>query len=130
MKISGTFKVKMQPLEAAFTGQDGITVARMSLDKIYAGKLSAHSQGEMFSAVTQTQGSAGYVALEQVTGSLSGKQGSFVLQHSGIMNQGDASLTLQVIPDSGSGELKGLIGNMVIRIEDGVHCYDFKYEIG
>jgi len=130
MKISGIFKIQMHPQGATFKGKDGIAIARMSLEKNFAGELKAHSLGEMLSAVTSTTGSAGYVAIEQVTGTLSGQAGSFVLQHSGIMNQGDAQLTLEVVPDSGSGELKGLRGSMAIRIEDGVHYYDFKYELG
>ena len=121
--------MQMHPQATTFEGQAGVAIARMSLDKTYVGKLSASSQGEMLSAVTTTAGSAGYVAIEQVTGTLSGKSGSFVLQHAGIMNQGDAQLTLVVVPDSGSGELKGLSGHMAIRIEDGVHYYDFEYEL-
>lgn len=130
MKISGKFTVKMQPHEASFEGLKGIKFARMALDKTFEGDLSAQSVGEMLSAVTETQGSAGYVAIEQVTGTLSGKLGSFVLQHYGIMNQGDAHLTLSVVPDSGSGELKGISGSMAIRIEEGQHFYDFDYELG
>ena len=130
MKITGKFKVNMHPQGSTFAGKDGIAIARMSLDKTFIGELSAHSQGEMLSAVTTTTGSAGYVAIEQVTGSLSGKNGSFVLQHSGIMNQGDGQLTLLVVPESGSGELKGLNGQMAIRIEEGQHYYDFEYELG
>jgi len=130
MKITGKFKVKMQPLKVAFSGKDGIKVARMYLDKTFEGELSALSQGEMYSAVTNTPGSAGYVAIEQVIGKLAGKSGSFLLQHYGIMNQGDAQLKLEVVPDSGSNELKGLKGSMAIRIEDGQHFYDFEYELG
>ncbi len=127
MKISGKFTVQMHPIGTTFEGKEGIAIARMSLDKAYEGELSANSQGEMLSAVTTTAGSAGYVAIEQVTGTLSGQSGSFVLQHAGIMNQGEAQLTLVVVPDSGSGELKGLSGHMDIRIEGGVHYYDFEY---
>ena len=129
MKISGKFQVQMQPQAASFAGKEDINVGRFALDKNYQGELTAHSQGEMLSAMTAIKGSAGYVAIEQVTGSLSGKQGSFVLQHSGIMNQGDAQLTLVVVPDSGSGELKGLSGSMAVRIEAGQHYYDFEYEL-
>ena len=129
MKITGQFKVQMQPQEPAFLGKDEINVGRFALDKIYTGELSAQSQGEMLSAMTAVKGSAGYVAIEQVIGTLSGKQGSFVLQHSGIMYQGNTQLTLVVVPDSGSGELNGLSGSMAIRIEDGQHYYDFDYEI-
>ncbi len=130
MKISGTFEVKMQAEELSLTAKDDIQLARMSLDKTFAGELSAHSLGEMISAVSPTPGSAAYVAIEQVSGSLSGRTGSFVLQHYGVMNRGDSHLTLTVVPDSGTGELIGLSGSMDIRIEDGQHYYDFDYVLG
>lgn len=129
MKASGEFQVKMQPMDAYAKGSDGINIGRMSIDKTFSGDLAATSQGEMLSAMTTVKGSAGYVAIEQVSGSLSGKQGSFVLQHFGTMNQGKDRLVLEVISDSGSGELKGLSGKMLIKIENGKHFYEFDYEI-
>ncbi len=129
MKISGKFEVKMQPEQLSMTAKDGIQMARLSLNKSFNGKLSAQSMGEMISAVSTTPGSAGYVAIEQVTGTLSGKTGSFVLQHYGVMNRGDSHLTLTVVPDTGTGELIGLTGSMDIRIEDGQHYYDFEYAL-
>ena len=83
----------------------------------------------MLSAMTPVQGSAGYVAIEQVIGELEGKKGSFVLQHFGTMDKGQDSLTLTVISDSGTDELEGLAGSMKIRIENGVHYYDFQYTL-
>ena len=101
----------------------------MSIDKIFYGELDASSKGEMLSAMTSTKGSAGYVAIEQVIGSLSGKQGSFVLQHFGTMYKGKDRLILEVVPDSGSGELSGLVGEMTIKIEEREHYYEFEYEL-
>jgi hypothetical protein len=129
MKISGIFKVNMQPQAFSCEGKDNIQLSRFALDKTYEGDLAANSQGEMLSAMTAVQGSAGYVAIEQVNGTLNGKQGSFVLQHYGTMSQGDSYLKLEVVPDSGSGDLKGLSGTMNIRIENGQHYYDFDYEL-
>ena len=129
MKISGKFTVKMEPQQQSITGQNGIQLARFILDKTYEGELLATSQGEMLSAMTAVQGSAAYVAIEQVTGTLNGKQGSFVLQHYGTMSQGNSYLKLEVVPDSGSDELTGLSGTMNIRIEGGQHYYDFEYEL-
>ena len=129
MKISGTFDVKLEPLAAATTGENGITFGRMSIDKAYQGPLEARARGEMLTVMTQVKGSAGYVAAEQVTGTLSGKQGSFVLQHYGNMKGGGEFLMLQVVPDSATGELVGLTGKMDIRIEDGRHIYDFDYDL-
>jgi len=125
--ISGEFTVALAPIEGYAKGQQGINLGRMSIDKTFKGDLNATSQGEMLSAMTPTQGSAGYVAIEQVIGTLGGKQGSFVLQHFGTMNKGQDSLILKVVPDSGTGELEGLTGSMKIRIEQGVHYYDFEY---
>lgn len=129
MKVSGEFEVKLQPMDFYAKGTDGINLGRMSIDKTFSGALEAISTGEMLSAMTTTKGSAGYVAIEQVVGSLSGKKGSFVLQHFGSMNRGNASLVLEVVPDSGSGELTGLSGKMLIKIENGKHLYEFEYEL-
>lgn len=123
-RASGTFEVKMAPLT---TGDD--TPGRMSLDKQFHGALEATGKGEMLTAMTAVQGSAGYVAIERVTGKLDGRNGTFVLQHSGIMNRGEPSLTITVVPDSGTGELAGLAGKMTINIADGKHSYDFEYTL-
>ncbi len=130
MKISGTFEVNLQPLESTVNGENGVNFARMSIDKTFRGELDATSKGEMLSAMTPVEGSAGYVALEQVVGTLSGKTGSFVLQHFGTMSQGQSRLILEVVPNSGTGDLAGLAGKMSIDIADGQHTYKFEYEIG
>ena len=129
MKISGTFDVRLEPMDAALDGADGVNFARMSIDKTFHGDLEARSRGEMLTAMTSVRGSAGYVAIEQVDGSLRGKRGSFVLQHFGVMSGGDSRLTLEVVPDSGAGDLTGLAGTMVIEIENGEHFYVFEYEL-
>ncbi|MFC1777019.1 DUF3224 domain-containing protein [Pseudomonadota bacterium] len=129
MKISGKFDVNLNPLDFYTPGHNGIKLGRMSIDKTFYGELEASSKGEMLSAMTPVQGSAAYVAIEQVTGSLSGKQGSFVLQHFGTMDKGQDRLILEVVPDSGSGDLSGLAGVMAIKIEDGQHYYEFEYEL-
>jgi len=81
------------------------------------------------SAVTSVKGSAGYVAIDHVTGELDGRKGSFVLQHSGAMNRGAQVLSIMVVPDSGTGELAGLSGTLSINIVDGLHFYDFIYSL-
>jgi len=127
-QASGAFNVKMAPLWTE-EHTDGTKLARLSLDKEFLGDLAATSKGEMLSAVTSVKGSAGYVAIERVTGALHGRSGSFVLQHSGVMNRGAAHLSLDVVPDSASGELTGLAGAMQIIIADGKHSYDFSYTL-
>lgn len=129
MKISGNFDVNLNPLDFYAQGKNGIKLGRMSIDKSFHGELEATSQGEMLSAITAVEGSAGYVAIEQVEGTLSGRKGSFVLQHFGTMQKGKDRLVLEVVPDSGTGELSGLIGSMSIHIEDGQHFYKFEYEL-
>ena len=128
MKVSGKFEVKLQPLESYAKGENGITLGRMSIDKTFEGPLSASSKGEMLSVMTATKGSAGYAAIEQVSGTLSGKKGSFVFQHNAIMAKGKSSLHIEVVPDSGTEELTGISGEMSIRIENGQHYYDFEYQ--
>jgi len=123
--ISGSFDVKLSPQAA--TGNEEPAIGRMLIDKIFHGDLDAVSRGQMLAHMTSVKGSAGYVAMEKVTGSLQGRKGSFVLQHSGTMNRGDASLILNVVPDSGTDELEGLTGSMTITITDGEHFYGFDY---
>ena len=129
MKASGEFEVSLKPLEAYAQGDDGISLGRMSIDKTFSGDLEATSAGEMLSARTTTEGSAGYVAIEQVRGTLAGKAGSFVLQHFGTMNRGKSRLVLEVVADSGAGQLAGLSGIMTIDIVDGKHLYEFDYDL-
>jgi hypothetical protein len=102
----------------------------MSLEKRYRGDLDAEGLGVMLSAGTDVAGSAGYVAIERVTGILGGRSGGFVFQHTGTMNRGDPSLSITVVPDSGTGELAGLSGRLGIDIrEGGAHFYDFDYSL-
>lgn len=124
---SGAFDVKMNP-QPAIEGDDS-NLGRMSLDKQFHGDLEATSKGQMLAAMTEVQGSAGYVALERVTGTLHGRKGTFVLQHFGIMDRGEPQLTITVVPDSGTGQLAGLSGKMAINIAEGKHSYDFEYTL-
>jgi hypothetical protein len=121
---SGTFDVKVmpQPVEDKDVG-----IGRMSIDKQFHGDLEAVSKGEMLSASGNVKGSAGYVAIERVSGSLQGRKGSFVLQHNGIMNRGTPQLNISVVPDSGTDQLAGLTGMMTIKIDEGKHSYEFDY---
>lgn len=127
MKATGEFEVKMNQIENYASGKNGIKLGRISIDKTFTGDLDAISKGEMLNIMTSAQGSADYVALKQVEGKWTGKQGSFVLQHYGIMHGGDNYLKLEVIPDSGTGELKGISGKMAIIVKEGKHCYKFEY---
>jgi hypothetical protein len=99
----------------------------MSLDKQFQGDLEGTSKGQMLAVGTDVKGSAGYVAIERVTGALHGRSGTFALQHSGTMTRGAPQLDISVVPDSGTGELVGLAGKMSINIVEGKHFYDFDY---
>ena len=101
----------------------------MTLDKTYHGELEAKSVGRMLTAMTEVKGSAAYVAVERVTGKLQGDEGSFMLHHTGTMSDGTQNLSIQVVPNSGTGALTGLKGEMEIEIKDGKHFYRFKYEL-
>jgi hypothetical protein len=127
-RVSGTFEVTMdrQPIHAA---GESSGIGRMSLAKRYHGALEATGVGEMLAAGTATPGSAGYVAIEQVDGTLDGRRGRFHLQHTGTMDRGTPSLTITVVPDSGTDALVGLSGRLTVRIESGAHEYDFDYRL-
>lgn len=129
MQATGTFDVDLQPLDAFATGSEAVNLARMSNEKTFHGDLEATSRGELLTATPGVEGSAGYVAIEQVAGTLHGKRGTFVLQHYGLMGRGENRLTVEVVPDSGTGELEGLSGRLSIRIEDGEHFYELEYEL-
>jgi len=124
----GEFTVQLQPL--AFEGAPPeARLGRMTIDKQITGDLVATTRGQMLSAMTAVTGSAGYVAIEQVTGTLLGRSGSFVLQHHGLMDRGTPSLTITVVPDSGTGDLSGLRGEFKIQITGGKHLYEFAYSL-
>ena len=128
MRAIGTFEVVMQPLSEPDT-VPGAALGRMSLDKQFDGDLLAVGKGEMLTALTGVEGSAGYVAIERVTGTLHGRQGSFVFQHAGIMSRGDQHLSISVVPDSGTEQLIGISGVFSLTIVDGKHGYVFDYSL-
>jgi Protein of unknown function (DUF3224) len=125
---AGTFDVKVEAQGEADKGE-GSTLGRYSLDKQYHGDLEGTSKGTMLTAGTEVKGSAGYVAIERVAGSLQGRSGSFALQHSATMTRGEPQLSITVVPDSGSGQLVGLTGKMNIIIAAGKHSYEFEYNL-
>ena len=123
-RATGTFEVKMSPQEA------DMSVGRMTIDKQFQGDLVGTSKGQMLMASSESvKNSAGYVAIEKVTGALNGRRGSFYLQHNGVMTRGAGELTITVIPDSGTDELVGLRGKMNIIIAEGQHAYEFEYTL-
>ncbi len=126
---TGPFEVKITPQTLADAPADS-GLGRMALSKQFHGELEATSLGEMLTAMSTVQGSGAYVAVERVTGKLGGRSGSFMLQHTGVMNRGVPQLTITIVPDSGTDELTGLSGKLDIRIEPGgKHFYDLDYEL-
>ena len=127
-RATGPFDVKLVP--RTFEGApDGASLGRFTIEKQFAGDLEGTSRGQMLSAGTDVTGSAGYVAIEHVTGTLHDRSGTFALQHSGTMTRGTPSLSITVVPDSGTGQLGGLAGTMTIVIADGKHTYEFDYTL-
>ena len=122
-RATGDFQVNLAPQETA------APLGRLSIDKTFSGDLQGTSKGEMLAFRSAVEGSAGYVAMEQVTGTLAGRTGTFVLMHMGTMDRGAQGLTITVVPDSGTGGLEGLTGRMKIIIEGGAHAYEFDYTL-
>jgi hypothetical protein len=127
-RIEGTFTITATP-EPPFETSDEVVLGRTTFEKVFVGPLDATSTVWMTYARTPTKGSAGDVAIERVVGSLDGRAGSFILQHSGVMDRGTTSLSLAVVPDSATAQLVGLRGRMEIQVTDGVHHYVFEYEL-
>jgi hypothetical protein len=127
-QVTGPFDVTMTP-QSGDASAGGDTIGRMLLSKEYHGSLDATGKGQMLATRNLAVESGGYVALEWVVGKLDGRSGSFVLQHSGVMNRGARALTLNVVPDSGTGELVGIAGSMEIIIAEGKHSYRFAYTL-
>jgi hypothetical protein len=123
---SGTFKVKLVPQDDK---SEDATLGRMTIDKQFHGDIEGLSRGQMLTALTSVEGSAGYVAIERVSGTLHGRSGSFTLQHSSLMKRGEPQQNIIVVPDSGTGQLAGLAGKMVIKIANGEHSYNFEYTL-
>jgi hypothetical protein len=123
---SGTFEVKLVPQD----DKNGNTaLGRMTIDKQFYGDLDGTSKGQMLTGMTEVKGSAGYVAIEKVSGTLKGRTGTFILQHTGTMNRGVPQLTITVVPDSGTGQLTGITGNFKVIIAEGKHSYQFEYTL-
>jgi hypothetical protein len=125
---TGPFDVKLAPLDPAFKTEDN-SIGRMSIDKQFHVDLDATSKGEMLYAGT-SKTSGGYVAIERVSGTLQGRQGTFVLQHNATMTNGAPQLNVIVVPGTGTGQLAGLSGTMnIIIASGGAHSYDFAYTL-
>jgi Protein of unknown function (DUF3224) len=123
---TGTFEVKLTP--QGHKSEDK-SLGRMAIEKQWSGEMEGTSSGQMLTGGDVKTGSAGYVAIEKFSGTLKGRNGSFILQHSATMTKGKGDLTIVVVPDSGTDELKGISGKLTIRIENGKHFYDFEYAI-
>ena len=125
---TGTFDVKLNPLPTS-DSTEGTPLGRFSLEKVWHGDLEGTSRGEMLTGGTGVKGSAGYVAIERVSATLGGRHGTFILQHSGTMTRGAPKLLITVVPDSGTDELTGITGTLMITIADGKHSYDYEYTL-
>jgi hypothetical protein len=125
---TGTFDVKLVALPVENIADDAL-IHRRSIDKTFHGALTGTSQGQMLSSGTTTEGSAVYVAVERVTGTLDGRAGTFALYHTGVMERGAPALSVTIVPDSGTGELAGIKGTLSIDPMDKRHYYTLHYEL-
>jgi hypothetical protein len=123
---AGIFEVKITPQAS---GSEDASLGRMTIDKQFHGDLEGVSKGQMLTAGTSVKGSAGYVAIEKVSGTVNGRNGTFILQHTATMTRGVPQLSIIVVPDSGTGQLIGLSGRMNINMSEGKHSYDFEYTV-
>jgi hypothetical protein len=128
MIAKGPFEVKMQA-EPPYDAVEGVTLGRASFDKRFSGPLEGTGTVQMLAARTPVEGSAGYVAIERIQGSLDGRRGTFVVLHKGLMTRGTPSLAITIVPDSGTGELAGIAGRMSIEITAGKHFYELDYTL-
>jgi len=127
IRVTGPFDVKVTPQDDK---SDDPLLGRMTLDKQYHGDLEGTGKGQMLTAGTSVKGSGAYVAIEKFTGTLKGRSGTFVLKHMGTMTQNVPQLSVSIVPDSGTGELKGIAGKMTINIAPGgKHSYDLEYKL-
>ena len=129
-RATGPFDVKVTPQKPDTQIARAANLGRLTIDKRFHGDLEGISKGEMLATQTEVPGSAGYVALERITGTLKGRAGGFVLQHSATMTRGTPVSSITVVPDSGTGELRGLSGKMTITVaSDGAHSYEFEFNL-
>ena len=129
LHAAGPFDVRLTP-QSPTAAAESAGISRMTLVKQFHGDLEAESTGEMLAFRDPGGASGGYVALETVRGTLGGRRGSFVLQHSSTMTRGEPAQSVTVVPESGTGALAGLAGRMVIDIgADGAHAYRFDYTV-
>jgi Protein of unknown function (DUF3224) len=128
-KAVGTFEVSIKPVGSTEAAASGATLGRMSLDKQYSGGLVAKATGEMLTAMSAVKGSGSYVAVEKVTGTLDGRKGSFAFVHQGTMNRGAQQLSIAIVPDTGTDELTGITGRLLITITGGQHFYEVEYTL-
>ena len=124
----GDFDVKLTPLETSHK-QDPAHLGRMSGEKVYRGDLEATGVAELLTGGDPKTGSAAIVGMEQVTGKLHGRAGTFILHHRGVMHAGQQEYSVGIVPDSGTGELAGLSGKMEIKIEGKKHFYALEYAL-
>lgn len=126
--LRGPFEVTTDS-EPPFYEQDGVTINRNVVRKTFTGAVTGTSEAHMIAARTPDPGSAGYVAIEHFTGTVDGKEGTFVLQHHGIVAHGEPELSVVIVPGTGTGELTGISGTLTIDSVDGDHSYTFDYKL-
>jgi Protein of unknown function (DUF3224) len=127
-RAAGSFDVKVTPQKPDTQIARAANIGRLTLDKRFHGELEGTGKGEMLASQSDVPGSAGYVAMERITGTLNGRSGGFILQHSATMTRGAPVSSIVVVPDSGTGELRGISGRMTVTVDaEGSHSYEFDF---
>jgi len=124
----GTFEVTITP-QPHQDGVGDVSVGRFAITKVFSGEMNGTANGQMLAYRSTVSGSAGYVAMEKVQGTLNGLQGSFIMQHNGSMNRGEPQLSIKIVADSGTDALTGISGEMLLNIDQGKHFYEFRYTL-
>lgn len=124
----GVFTPRLTPTDEGRTSA-GLALGRMGLAKVFTGDLEATGEGQMLTGAAPDSGMHVYVALERVEGALHGRRGAFLLAHRGVMDANGQTLTIDIVPGSGTGKLTGITGALGLRIADGVHHYDLAYTL-
>jgi hypothetical protein len=114
--------------EEAYAEAEGVELSRVHISRTFTGDLAGESTAELM--IAKSEGGGGYVGHDKITGTLAGKAGSFVFQHTGIMGPAGITNTGTIVPGSGRGELEGITGEgTMLADDDGNHTLTLAFEL-
>jgi Protein of unknown function (DUF3224) len=128
MRAIASFDLDKFDAAPPYREEDGVAHNRAHIEKTFRGDVEGHGSVEMLAA--QSEGGAGYVALERIDGSVNGRTGSFALLHIGTMAGNEQWARWPIVPGSGTGDLRTIHGEGRIDIDaEGHHTLTLDYEI-